>query len=61
MHKQIGAVTEFLVPFFLVNIGMQLKLEVFRETLTIVLAIVLTILAVLTKLVGCRLASINLG
>jgi Kef-type K+ transport system membrane component KefB len=61
MHRQTGAVTEFLVPFFLVNIGMQLKLDVFRETSVITLAIVLTIIAVLTKLIGCGLAAINLG
>jgi Kef-type K+ transport system membrane component KefB len=61
MHKQTSAVTEFLVPFFLVNIGMQLKLEVFRDTSVIVLAIVLTILAVLTKLIGCGLGAMSLG
>jgi len=61
MHKQTGAVTEFLVPFFLVNIGMQLKLEVFRDASTIWLAIILTVVAVLTKLIGCGLASLNLG
>ena len=27
MHRQMSGVTEFLVPFFLVNIGMQLTLE----------------------------------
>ncbi len=27
MHRQMSGVTEFLVPFFLVNIGMQLSLE----------------------------------
>jgi len=61
MHKQTSAVTEFLVPFFLVNIGMQLKLEVFRDSSTIWLAIILTIVAVLTKLVGCGLGAYNLG
>jgi Na+:H+ antiporter len=61
MHKQTSAVTEFLVPFFLVNIGMQLKLDVFRDSSVVMLAIILTILAVLTKLIGCGLASINLG
>ena len=61
MHRQTSAVTEFLVPFFLVNIGMQLKLDVFRETSTIALAIVLTILAVITKLVGCGLGATSLG
>jgi Kef-type K+ transport system membrane component KefB len=40
---------------------MQLKLEVFRDASVITLAIILTIIAVLTKLIGCGLAAINLG
>lgn len=61
MHQQTGAVTEFLVPFFLVNIGMQLKLDVFQDVSVITLAVILTVVAVLTKLIGCGLASLNLG
>jgi Kef-type K+ transport system membrane component KefB len=61
MHKQTSAVTEFLVPFFLVSIGMQLKLDVFRDGSIILLAIILTVVAVVTKLVGCGLASMSLG
>ncbi len=53
MHQHTTGVTEFLVPFFLVNIGMQLELSVFRETSVIVFAIILTIIAVITKFVGC--------
>jgi Kef-type K+ transport system membrane component KefB len=33
MRRQINGVTEFLVPFFMVNIGMQLRLDVFRSKL----------------------------
>ncbi len=53
MHQLTTGVTEFLVPFFLVNIGMQLDLSVFRETSVILFANVLTLLAVITKFVGC--------
>jgi Kef-type K+ transport system membrane component KefB len=52
VHKQMNGVTEFLVPFFLVGIGMQLKLEVFRDPTTIALTILVTLLAVATKLIG---------
>ncbi|MBA2645692.1 MAG: cation:proton antiporter, partial [Pyrinomonadaceae bacterium] len=45
MHQQTSGVTDFLVPFFLVSIGMQLKLEVFRDLSTIMLAVVLTLVA----------------
>lgn len=61
MHKQISGVTEFLVPFFLVNIGMQLQLDVFRDRTFIALALLVTLIAVATKLFACGLASWGLG
>jgi Kef-type K+ transport system membrane component KefB len=51
-----SGVTEFLVPFFLVNIGMQLNLSVFRETSVVLLAVVITLFAVITKFVGGSVA-----
>lgn len=61
MHRQTNGVTEFLVPFFLVNIGLQLRLEVFRDPAVVALAVVITLVAVVTKLVGCGAAAWNLG
>ena len=61
MHRQINGVTEFLVPFFLVNIGMQLRLDVFRSPSVVVLCVLVTLVAVATKLFGCGLGAINLG
>ena len=61
MHKLTRGVTEFLVPFFLVNIGMQLNLSVFQDTSVIMFALVVTIVAVLTKLIGCGVGAWNLG
>ncbi|HEX8174304.1 MAG TPA: cation:proton antiporter [Pyrinomonadaceae bacterium] len=61
MHRQTNGVTEFLVPFFLVNIGMQLKLDVFRDPAVIVLSIIVTLVAVVTKLIGCGAGAWNLG
>jgi len=57
MHRLMSGITEFLVPFFLVNIGMQLDLAVFRDTSVVVLAIVITAAAVITKFVGCGLGA----
>jgi Kef-type K+ transport system membrane component KefB len=57
MHSLTSGITEFLVPFFLVNIGMQLDLAIFREGSVIVLAIVITVAAVVTKFVGCGLGA----
>lgn len=61
VHEQTRGVTELMVPFFLVSIGMQLKLDVFAKPETIELALGLTAVAVLTKLVGCGLGAMRLG
>jgi Kef-type K+ transport system membrane component KefB len=57
MHRMTAGVTEFLVPFFLVNIGMQLQLAVFSDVRVLVLSVVLTIAAVVTKFVGCGIGA----
>ena len=57
MHHLTSGVTEFLVPFFLVNIGMQLDLLVFKDMNVVVLAVILTVAAVITKFVGCGLGA----
>lgn len=61
MHKQMNGVTEFLVPFFLVGIGMQLKLDVFRESSVVVLTVLVTLVAVATKLIGGGAGALSLG
>ena len=57
MHQLTSGVTEFLVPFFLVNIGMQLDLLIFKDLNVVALAVILTIAAVITKFVGCGLGA----
>lgn len=61
VHRQMSGVTEFLVPFFLVNIGMQLTLSVFQSSSVIVLCVLITLVAVVTKLLGCGLGAYTLG
>lgn len=61
MHKQTNGVTEFMVPFFLVNIGMQLDLSVFRDVSVVLLSVVVTLVAVATKLLACGAGAWNLG
>lgn len=61
VHQQVRGVTEFFTPFFLVNIGMQLNLSVFSQGDTMLAALIVTLLAVATKFVGCGLAAIRLG
>ena len=57
MHRMTSGVTEFLVPFFLVNIGMQLDLSVFRDLGVVALALIITAVAVVTKFIGCGLGA----
>jgi len=57
MHHLTSGVTEFLVPFFLVNIGMQLNIFIFKDTSVIALALIITAAAVITKFAGCGLGA----
>ncbi|CAN5825461.1 cation:proton antiporter [soil metagenome] len=61
MHKLSSGVMEFLVPFFLVNIGMQLNLSIFRDMSVVLFAVIITVAAILTKFVGCGLGAIGKG
>lgn len=61
MHSQMNSVTDFLVPFFMVNIGMQLKLEIFRDSSLIWFAALVTGIAVITKLVACGAGAWGMG
>ena len=61
MPLQAEAVTEFLLPFFLTNIGMQLNLNAMANSSVITLAVLITLLACVTKVVGCGLAVFPMG
>ncbi|MFN0120309.1 MAG: cation:proton antiporter [Blastocatellia bacterium] len=61
MPIQAEAVTEFLLPFFLTSIGMQLRLDVLLTREGLLLATLVTLLAVITKLLGCGLAAWPMG
>jgi len=61
LPRYAGGVTEFLVPFFLVGIGLQLDLKAFEDLSVVWLALILTLLAVLTKLIGCGAAALPMG
>jgi len=54
-------VSEFLVPFFLAGIGLQVDLSVFRQPSTAILAIVILVAAMISKFIGCGLGSAYLG
>jgi Kef-type K+ transport system membrane component KefB len=54
-------VSELLVPFFLVGVGLHFDVRVFQSASTLVLALVILAVAVVTKLIGCGLGAIGLG
>lgn len=54
-------VSELLVPFFLVGIGLHLNFAVFRSKSTVALALVILTAAVVTKLIGCGAGALSLG
>jgi len=54
-------VTELLLPFFLVTIGLHVELRVFESTQAIALVIAITVAAILTKLVACGLGAWRYG
>jgi Kef-type K+ transport system membrane component KefB len=61
LHHQAQSLTEFTTPFFLVNIGLQLKLSIFLSSQIVILSLVVTLLAVLTKFAGCALPVLKSG
>ena len=54
-------VTELLVPFFLAGIGLNFDVGIFRSRSTVLLALIILLAAVATKVAGCGLATIGSG
>jgi Kef-type K+ transport system membrane component KefB len=54
-------VAQLLVPFFLVNIGLQFDISAFANGSTLGLAGVILLAAVVSKLIGCGVGALGLG
>jgi Kef-type K+ transport system membrane component KefB len=61
VHDLAHGITELLVPFFLAGIGLHFDVSAFADRSLLVLAIVILIAAVLSKLVGCGLGATGMG
>jgi len=61
VHDLAHGVSELLVPFFLVGIGLHLDVSVFFHVDTLVLSSLIVLAAVLSKLVGCGLGAAEMG
>jgi Kef-type K+ transport system membrane component KefB len=60
LHDKSLAIYQFLVPFFFVTMGMQLNVRVFLDRQIVTLASIITLAAILGKLVGCGLGAYRL-
>ena len=60
LRPRVHAITEFLGPFFFFSIGSQLNVKLFNGDVLVV-ALIVTLLAVVSKVVGCGLPLINEG
>jgi Kef-type K+ transport system membrane component KefB len=61
VHDLTNGVTELLVPFFLVGIGLHFNLEVFRDPGLILFAGLILVAAILSKLIGCGVGALTFG
>jgi Kef-type K+ transport system membrane component KefB len=61
VHDLTNGVTELLVPFFLAGIGLHFDLTAFATPATVLLAVLILLAAILSKLAGCALGALQLG
>jgi Kef-type K+ transport system membrane component KefB len=61
VHVLSAGVSEFLTPFFLAGIGLNLDISVFAKQNTIILALVILAVAIISKMIGCGLGAWKLG
>jgi len=60
LQPRVHAITEFLAPFFFFTIGVRLNVQLFTGDV-LVSAIVISVLAVISKVVGCGLPVLRDG
>jgi len=60
LHGRVAGITEFLSPYFFFSIGSQLDMRLFRGDV-LAAAIVISFLAVVSKLIGCGLPLLRSG
>ncbi len=57
----VHGVSELLVPFFLVGIGLHVDLSAFAHLSTALLAVTILAAAIVSKFIGCGLGALGLG
>ncbi len=61
VHDLAHGITELLVPFFLAGIGLKMDLGAFSSPSLMLLAVVILIAAIVSKLIGCGAGAWALG
>ncbi len=61
LQEKTKPLTEFLVPFFFVVMGNRLEIESFFNLNILKVSLIVTLLAILGKIIGCSLSSYKMG
>ncbi len=61
LEKKIEPMVDFFVPVFFVMMGISVNIALFTNGSILLMALVVTLLAVVTKLIGCGLAVVKEG
>jgi len=61
LHRWFEGLSEFFVPFFLAGIGMQLSIQSLASPSVLIVSVVLTLLAIAGKVIGCAIPVRRLG
>lgn len=61
VHELTNGVTELLVPFFLVGVGLRFDVSVFATRSVLLLAANVVVAAVVAKFTACSLAALRMG
>lgn len=61
LRENAHPLSEFLAPFFFVLLGAEVSLRTFLQPGVVAMLIVISVLAIFSKLLGCGLGSLRLG
>ncbi|HKD08005.1 MAG TPA: cation:proton antiporter [Bryobacteraceae bacterium] len=61
IHELAHGITELLVPFFLAGIGLRFNLQAFSSRSTLLLAAMVLVTAIVSKVFGCGLGTLSYG
>jgi len=61
LQESIVPIYEFLGPFFFVLLGLQVNLHALSQPALLSMLAVVTLIAILSKLIGCSLGALSLG